>query len=232
MKIQQVAGFACENVTGLVVVIDVLRAFTTAAFAFAAGAKEIFLVSGIEEAFDLREKIPDALLMGENGGVFIPGFDYGNSPAALIGETLNGRSLIQRTSAGTQSVINSKNANQILVSSFVVAKATVQHIRALAPAQVTFVNSGVHPTKEGFGHEDIICSDYLTAWLAGNHPDPDPYLQHVLECPTSIKFQNAPNPSLQDDLKCAIELDRFPFALPVHRQNGMHILRPHPPHPS
>ncbi len=226
MKIQQVSGFECEDVTGLVVVIDVLRAFTTAAFAFAAGAKELLLVSGIEEAFALREKMPDALLMGENRGIFIPGFDYGNSPAALIGEDLNGRSLIQRTSAGTQGVINSKNADQILVSSFVVADATVKHIRALAPAQITFVNSGIHPTKKELGEEDIICSDYLTSLLEGAHPDPAPYLQRVLECPTSIKFQNAPDDTLQDDLNCAVDLDRFPFALQVHQQNGLHILRP------
>lgn len=226
MRIQQVTGFECEHVTGLIVVIDVLRAFTTAAFAFASGAKEIWLVSGIEEAFALRETMPEALLMGENRGIFIPGFDYGNSPAALIGESLNGRSLIQRTSAGTQGVINSKNADQILVSSFVVAKATVSQIQALAPEQVTFVNSGIHPTKEGWGLEDIACSDYLTVLLQGTNPDPTPYLNRVTDCPTGIKFQNAPDPTLQADLKCAIALDRFPFALQVYKQNGAHILKP------
>jgi len=226
MKIQQVTGFECESVTGLVIVIDVLRAFTTAAFAFAAGAKEIILVGGIDEAFALRETIPEALLMGENRGIFIPGFDYGNSPAALIGLDLNGRSLIQRTSAGTQGVVNSINADQILVSSFVVADATVKQIQALNPEQVTFVNSGIHPTQTGWGLEDIACSDYLTAQLQGTNPNPDSYLKRVTDCPTGIQFQNAEDTTRQDDLQCAIDLDRFPYALQVYKRNNHHILKP------
>lgn len=226
MKIQQVAGFECEDVTGMVVVIDVLRAFTTAAFAFDAGAKEIILVGGIDEAFALRETMPEALLMGENRGIFIPGFDYGNSPAALIGEDLNGRSLIQRTSAGTQGVVNSINADQILVSSFVVANATVKQIRALAPEQVTFVNSGIHPTQTGWGLEDIACSDYLTALLQDANPNPATYLKQVTDCPTGVRFQTAADTTRQADLKCAIDLDHFPFALQVYKQNGRYILKP------
>jgi 2-phosphosulfolactate phosphatase len=226
MKIQQVAGFECAEVTGLVVVIDVLRAFTTAAFAFAAGAKEIILMGGIDAAFALRETMPEALLMGENRGIFIPGFDYGNSPAALKEVNLNGRSLIQRTSAGTQGVVNSINADQILCSSFVVADATVKQIRALAPEQVTFINSGIHPTQSGWGLEDVACSDYLTALLQDANPDPEIYLQRVTDCPTGVRFQTAADPTRQDDLKCAIDLDRFDFAMLVHKQNGLHILKP------
>ena len=41
-------------------VIDVLRAFTTAAFAFAAGVREIVLVGAVEEALALRERLPGA----------------------------------------------------------------------------------------------------------------------------------------------------------------------------
>ena len=39
---------------GTVVVIDVFRAFTTAAFAFQRGARRIIMVEGIEPAIDLR----------------------------------------------------------------------------------------------------------------------------------------------------------------------------------
>ena len=45
-----------HEVDGVVVVIDVLRAFTTAAFAFDRGADEILLVSTVEEAFEVREQ--------------------------------------------------------------------------------------------------------------------------------------------------------------------------------
>ena len=52
---------------GVVVVVDVLRAFTTASIAAAGGARRFFLVSDIDEAFALRDIRPSALLMGEDG---------------------------------------------------------------------------------------------------------------------------------------------------------------------
>lgn len=57
--------------TGEVVIIDVLRAFTTAACAFAAGIEEIELVSRIEEAL-----ARPGFRLGEVGGRLIPAFDF------------------------------------------------------------------------------------------------------------------------------------------------------------
>jgi 2-phosphosulfolactate phosphatase len=54
--------------TGTVVVIDVIRAFTTAAFAFAAGAVDITFASTVQDALALREHTPGALVMGVDGG--------------------------------------------------------------------------------------------------------------------------------------------------------------------
>lgn len=51
----------------LVVVIDVIRAFTTAAFAFAKKAKKIIPVKDTEDAFKLKKQHQDWLLMGEAG---------------------------------------------------------------------------------------------------------------------------------------------------------------------
>jgi 2-phosphosulfolactate phosphatase len=59
LEIQRATLDTCAQATGTVVVIDVLRAFTTAAYAFAAGAADITLVGATEEAFALRERNPD-----------------------------------------------------------------------------------------------------------------------------------------------------------------------------
>ena len=56
MMIQRATLETCGEATGTVVVIDVLRAFTTAAYAFATGAADITLVGEIEEAFTLRDQ--------------------------------------------------------------------------------------------------------------------------------------------------------------------------------
>ncbi len=69
----------CTEATATVVVIDVLRAFTTAAFAFAAGIVDMTPVAGVQEALVLRERYPGYLAAGEERGRPIAGFDLSNS---------------------------------------------------------------------------------------------------------------------------------------------------------
>ncbi|HEX5545811.1 MAG TPA: 2-phosphosulfolactate phosphatase, partial [Ktedonobacterales bacterium] len=70
----RIHGINAEQARGVVVVIDVLRAFTVSAYALAGGARELLLVRGVEEALTLRDEAhPDALLAGEVGGRLIPG---------------------------------------------------------------------------------------------------------------------------------------------------------------
>jgi 2-phosphosulfolactate phosphatase len=54
--------------TGTVAVIDVFRAFTTAAVAFANGAGQIIMVSSVEEALSLRDAGVGQVCMGEVRG--------------------------------------------------------------------------------------------------------------------------------------------------------------------
>src|SRR5262249_31988464 len=87
---------------GVAVVIDVFRAFSTAAYAFDRGATEVVLVGPVEDAFALRRRWPDALIMGEVDGRRVEGFDFGNSTSVIARAKLHGRRLIQRTMSGHQ----------------------------------------------------------------------------------------------------------------------------------
>src|SRR2546425_680009 len=129
MRIERATNETCGTATDTVVVIDVLRAFTTAAYAFAAGARDIVLRGTVDEALALRECFLGALAMGEVGGLPVDVFDLDNSPAALVGRDLSGRRLIHRTTAGTQGVVRSLQAETLLASSFVCASATARFIR-------------------------------------------------------------------------------------------------------
>src|SRR6201986_3954073 len=53
IRIESLLGGA-EHATGVVGIIDVFRAFSTAAVAIANGALQIIMVSGVEEALALR----------------------------------------------------------------------------------------------------------------------------------------------------------------------------------
>lgn len=239
----------CAAASGVVVVIDVIRAFTTAAFAFGAGAGRILLVEGVEEALALRGRFPGAVVMGEVGGRRPPGFDLGNSPAALRSLHYAGTPFIQRTSAGTQGVVRvfSSPASPltpalslaqhpfgaqgrgsqkwVLAASFPVASATAALIRRLQPFQVSFVITGIFPG--GLGDEDAALADYLER-LLGPDPVPDsaPYLQRVRESVSGRRLFNDPaDPDFSPaDLDCCTDLDRFPFALPVRRENDLLIM--------
>lgn len=205
------------------IVIDVLRAFTTSAFAFSLGACEIALVSSIEDAFKLKARLPQALIMGEDRGHPIEGFDFGNSPTLLLGQDLTGKTLIQRTSAGTQGVVRSR-AHNILATGLCTVSATIRLARRLRPESITLVQTGV--LADGWGDEDVACADLIESWISGGSIDideikarvRDSYDGKLFTTPDHIAFPFA-------DLDAALEIDRFDFAMLVCREDGLLLLR-------
>ena len=209
----------------MVVVIDVIRAFTTAAFAFAAGAKSITLVSTVEEAKSLRDRIPNSLVMGEEMGVPVEGFDFGNSPSAFINADLSRHHLIQRTTNGTQGVVNSFNAEVLVASSFCCAQATVDYINRLAPKVVSFVSTGLGP--DGRGDEDLACAEYLEALLMKANPDPEKYLKRIKESRAGRFFADSKEAVFPwQDIECCLELDCFDFAMEIIRRDERLVMKP------
>lgn len=225
MKISIATLETCGSAEGLVVVIDVVRAFTTAAYAFAAGASEILLTSTVEEALALRASHPRARVMGEVGGFPPPGFDYGNSPQEMLAAELAGVRLIQRTSAGTQGVVRSTSASEMLAASFVCAGATVRTIRHLSPPGVTFVVTGIGAQVDG--DEDRACAEYMAALLQDGAADPTPYLARV---GAAVDRAGRVHPEraamLAADVPYCADLDRFFFAMRVERRQGLHVMAP------
>jgi len=226
MEITQLTLDNCGAARGTVVVIDVLRAFTTAALAFSAGAREIMLVDTVAGALALKKKLPGALIMGEAGGFQVQAFDLGNSPAALEGKDLDGQQLIQRTSNGTQGVVcSSASAEILLAGSFVCASATVDYIRCQRAEQVTFILTD--STSDHGSGEDGACADYLVALLRGESPEVEPYLERVRCSPAGLGLARSTHPDRPpDDLTLALQVDRFDFAMRVRRCDGLLVMQP------
>jgi hypothetical protein len=147
-----------------VIVIDVIRAFTTAAYAFDRGAEKIILVSTTQEAFALKKENPVYVLIGEVGGEHIPGFDYCNSPVKISTADLKGKTLVQRTSSGTQGVIRSITSKKILCSSFVVAQATLKRIQHVKPKTITFLITGGLKTEHKGEHVEAMVGQELLGY--------------------------------------------------------------------
>ena len=205
-----------------VVVIDVIRAFTTAAFAFAKMAKKIILVSTVEEAFSLKKSNPDYLLMGEVGGLPIKGFDFGNSPIEIGKGNLSGETLVQRTSAGTQGAIRSLKSKKVLASSFAVAEGTLKRIRHLQPDSVTFVITGSNN-----GDEDLALADYLEECLLNGTANPQGYLQRVKDSPDGKRHFSSEYPHFpEEDMDAIVQLNALPFSMELIMDGELPTLTP------
>jgi len=198
---------------GTVVVIDVLRSFTVSAYALAGGARECRLVKTVAEARALGDATPGALLCAEEDALPVEGIPISNSPTTILEEDLEGRVLIQRSTAGTQ-VVAAVQGGDIFASSLVVATATAQACVLRNPETLTIVASADHP-------EDHACARYIEAVIHGEHPDLDRLLEPLRESERYRRVRSGTWPGFPaNDLELALVADRFAFAMPVTKEIG------------
>jgi 2-phosphosulfolactate phosphatase len=141
------------------IVIDVIRAFTVSHLAFARGAREIFLVNTVEEAFALKAENPALLLAGEVGGLPIDGFDLDNSPHTFSLASFENKSLVQKTTNGVKATLFALNATATFVTGLSNAKKTALHARHLASRHAQFKVNVIasHPSHD----DDLACAQYI-----------------------------------------------------------------------
>ena len=211
MKVVTQPGLAgAARARGVAVVVDVFRAFTVSAYALGGGATECILVRTVEEALEVAATIPGSVLSAEVDGLPVEGIPISNSPAMVAGLDWKGRTLVQRTSAGTQgAAAAAEHADAVFAASFVVAGATARHLLALAPALVTLVPTG----GEGTHAEDLACCRLLEALLNGDAVDAAAILSAVREDERYRALATGSVPGFPPaDLDLALEVDRFDFA--------------------
>ena len=203
--------------------VDVLRAFTTTAYAFERGAREILMVSSADEAFELRRQHSELLLIGEVNGYPIDGFDLPNSPSVIDKQDLRGKRLVMRSTAGTQGVVAAAHADELYVGSLSVAIATANSIVATNPQKVTFINTGVRP--KGGGEEDIACSDYIASLMRGEPLDVSEIDCRLRASSAAGRFIGPEDSDLPaSDLEYAANIDRFSFTMKISTKDGQRVL--------
>lgn len=226
MRIVQTTLACCGGSRGAVVVIDVLRSFSTAAYAFAAGSRRIYPVESPDAALQLRKRMPGALTMGAFGGGWpIPGFDLDNAPSRVAGRDLGDKTLIHCTAAGVKGLLRCAEADVLLAGSLVCAIATARLLLRLRPAQVTLVVTGDWVDRDG--DEDRACADYLTALLREQSPDPAVFAARVAASDFGRRFGDPEHPALPAaDVAYAAAVNQFDFAMLVRRDADLLVLEP------
>lgn len=211
---------------GTAVVIDVFRAFTTAAVAFSRGAQEIVMVADLETALSLRSSGRGDFCLGEREGERPRDFDWGNSPLDLMGRDLTGKRLIQTTSNGTRGILAAidAGAERVLTGALVNLEATCRLLGTEArESPISLVAMG-HREKAR-ADEDELCALALRARLLGQALD-GAALIRLLRSMTGRGGLSLLRETISvQDIEACLALDSVDFAIEVRLEKGLAVAR-------
>lgn len=206
---------------GVAVVVDVMRAFTVAAWALQLGAVRITLVDDVEQAVGLAA--------GDGSLLFKDGepderFDLHNSPRQLLDLDVAGRSIVQRTSAGTRSAVAARGADTLFCTGLVSASATAAAIAGLGAGSCTFVVSGgLH------AEEDLACAELIAGLVIDPSLDPGTFVERARHS-TAAERLNADVAAgytgvTAEDVPMCLDVDRFDVPLLADLDGPHPVLR-------
>lgn len=243
VKILQLLDGA-KDARGLTVIIDVFRAFSTACYVYDLGAVKIIPIGEIDQAYRLKEKNSDFVLIGERNEQKPAGFDFGNSPSQLKVEKITGKTIVHTTSSGTQGIANAKKADEIITGSFVNAAAIVKYIQQKQPKTVSLVCMGYaceYPTDE-----DTLCAEWIKNELEKESPSftTAPFIRanlteeggtknksfaemvEIIRTGSGARFFDPEKQSWSPkaDFDLCLDLNRFNFVLKVVVENNFNTL--------
>lgn len=210
--------YNANEAKGLVVVIDVLRACTTMCYVFKNGAKTIFPVIEVDDAFRLKKEMPDALLLGERHGLPIQGFDFPNAPSQIQETDFSNKTIIMTTSAGTKGITAATQADEIITGSFVNAGAIASYITLKQAPLVSFICTDIC----AFDHEDYLCASYIRSLLEENPRDFTVMKQYLIDTPHSDGFlRKQLTPYAPQDFELCLQTNVFPFVITAKKRNQL-----------
>ncbi len=112
----------------VVVVIDILRATSCMTTALAHGINSITAVASLEEC--KAHGLKGCITAAERDGKKVEGFDLGNSPFSYQDPALKGKDIVVTTTNGTQAIVKSEGAAEIVIGSFPNFTAIVNYLRS------------------------------------------------------------------------------------------------------
>ncbi|GIW17194.1 MAG: putative 2-phosphosulfolactate phosphatase [Tepidiforma sp.] len=220
--------------TGAAAVVDALRATTTACALLGHGARAVIAADDEQRARRLAAE-RGALLAGEVRGLPPPGFDLGNSPAAVDRAAVEGREVVLFTTNGTKALCAASAAGAAIAAAAVNAAAAA---RWLSHADEVLIACAGEAGGAAFALEDFAVAAYLVQLLARDHPgiDLDDAARLALEVPAPLRLVREARHArdlealgLAADIEFASRADRFDVVpLVTDRGAGWARLEPAP----
>jgi 2-phosphosulfolactate phosphatase len=214
-----------QQATGVAVVIDVFRAFTTEAYLARQGAKKIIPVADINLAYEYKRQNPHRILIGERHGVMLPGFDWGNSPSQISNIDFSDKTIVHTTSAGTQGLVNAINAQCVLSGSLVNAAAIAKFILKKHFDTVSLVCMGLEGLSQT--EEDNLCAVYIENLLHGKKINIKSEIENLKKTTGAKFFDKAQNHIFpKEDFFCCTDVDKFNFVLKLQKDDqGLNYMK-------
>ncbi len=148
-----------------IVVVDVIRATTTATTAVSLG-RRVFPVQTTDEASIVASTLKEPLLVGELGGNMPYGFDITNSPAEVARRTDTHRPMVLVSSSGTQLLLAPFGTATVYIACLRNFSAAARHLRG-RHERVAILGAG---TRGQFRREDQIgCAWVAEALMASGY---------------------------------------------------------------
>jgi len=198
----------------LVVVIDVLRAFTTACYAMSNNPKDYIVVRDLDLAYRLKKENPDYILIGERHGFNLPGFDYGNSPTEIKDVDFSNKTIVHTTTLGTRGIINAlKHTKKVITGSFVNAKAIINYLKKEDPDYVHLFCTKDMPDD----NEDLMFAKYIKGYYENKPLSMEIIKNNLMKHESEIKYVINPKTECsKNDFFLALELNKFNFVIKAY----------------
>jgi len=219
---------SAEVADRVVVVIDVLRAATTAAVALSNGARAMVPCETVELAAQQAKAMDQdsVRLGGERHMVRIPGFDFGNSPLEYTPQRVRGRTIVFTTTNGTVALVAAQRARECFFAAFVNVSATLHALQAVSNGAMDIVVACAGTDRQ-VSLEDVVCAGRIVRGLLAAYPEATcgdgarvaelierPYQDSldglILHATHASSLRDA---GFEDDVACCFAIDTVPAAV-------------------
>lgn len=195
----------------IAVVIDVFRAFSTAAYVLDRYPASYIFAKESKTIARIATQYEQPLLIGkpEIGANLV--YNIPNSPTRSLEVKVEGKSVLHRTEAGGKGVLLAKDADIILVAGFVNSSATAKYIMNFPKAKVIIIpmgHEGNTPTLE-----DDLCGQYITALINGRPMNIEKFLPELRQSSGKYFFGEDQRQYPSSDFDLCLDVDRFDFPI-------------------
>ena len=215
-----------QKATGIAIIIDVFRAFTVEPIIIKNGAEKLIVIGDKEIAYNFKKENSDYILIGERDGKKLPNFDYGNSPSQIEKVDFTNKVIVHTTSCGTQGIVNSMNAKEIITGSLVNISAIVKYIKNRGYNDISIVTLA-KPGSDPF-EEDKLCAEYIKAKLENKSTDEFKARILNLRYTSGAKFFDNKLQEIypKEDFYLCIDIDKYDFVLKAKKdEEGYYYMK-------